>query len=142
MKKYILCTIIGIIIGSTITAGAAYVYSARDISYLPNDENWNVSNAGEALSSLKEDLNTVNTNVTEYKQQITEALSDKGVSVDENSSMEDITSGISNMSTSKTITVTLSGNDDGVNVIVNGTSLISTSLSWNNISITKTYTAN
>ena len=142
MKKYILCTVIGIIIGSTITAGAAYVYSARDISYLPNDENWNVSNAGEALSSLKEDLNTVNTNVTEYKQQITEALSDKGVSVDENSSMEDITSGISNMSTSKTITVTLSGNDDGVNVIVNGTSLISTSLSWNNISITKTYTAN
>ena len=142
MKKYILCTVIGIIIGSTITAGAAYVYSARDISYLPNDENWNVSNAGDALTSLKEDLNNVNQNVTEYKQQITEALSDKGVSVDENSSMEDITSGISNMSTSKTISVTLSGNDDHVNVIVNGTSLISTSLSWNNISITKTYTAN
>ena len=94
MKKTIITLIIGLVAGTTLTAGAAYVYTARDIGYSPSDENWNVTNASEALSSLKEDLNTVNTNVTEYKQQITEALADKGVSVDDNSSMADITSGI------------------------------------------------
>ena len=98
MKKTIIAFILGGILFSTITATAAYVYTARDIGYQPQDENWSVSNASEALSSLKSDLNTVNTNVTEYKQQITEALADKGVEVDENSSMADIQSGINNMS--------------------------------------------
>ena len=98
MKKNILLVLIGLIAGTTITATAAYVYTARDIGYSPSDENWNVTNASDALSSLKEDLNEVNTNVTEYKQQITEALSDKGLNVDENSTMQEITSGIQSMS--------------------------------------------
>ena len=96
MKKIFLTNILTAIICITTTATAAYVYTARDIGYSPSDENWNVTNADQALTSLKDDLNTVNTNVTEYKQQITEALADKGVNVDENSTMEDITSGISN----------------------------------------------
>ena len=110
MKKNILFTIIGLIVGSTITAGAAYVYTASDIGYQPNDENWNVSNASEALSSLKEDLNNVNTNVTEYKQQITEVLADKGVSVDETSTMEEIQEGITNMSNKPVLIGQYSGN--------------------------------
>ena len=97
MKKTIITFILGGIFFSSITATAAYVYTARDIGYSPSDENWNVTNADQALTSLKDDLNTVNANVTEYKQQITEALADKGVNVDENSTMEDITSGIENM---------------------------------------------
>ena len=97
MKKTIITLIIGIFIGFTINVCASYVYTARDIGYTPQDEKWEVSNASEALSSLKSDLNNVNQNVTEYKQQITEALADKGVEVDENSSMSDITSGITNM---------------------------------------------
>ena len=110
MKKNILCFLLGGLFFSSITAGAAYVYTARDIGYQPSDENWSVSNASEALSSLKEDLNTVNTNVTEYKQQITEALADKGVSVNENSSMAEIQSGITNMSNGPTLIGTYSGN--------------------------------
>ena len=97
MKKNLLILLIGTIIGTTITATAAYVYTARDIGYSPSDENWNVTNASDALSSLKSDLNEVNTNVTEYKQQITEALSDIGVEVNESSTMEDITNGIDNI---------------------------------------------
>ena len=97
MRRIIIGIIVGLIIGITSTATAAYVYTASDIGYQPQDTNWSVSNASEALSSLKNDLNEVNTNVTEYKQQITEALADKGVSVDETSSMADITSGITNM---------------------------------------------
>ena len=97
MKKNILLVLITAIICIIGTASAAYVYTARDINYQPSDENWNVTNASDALSSLKEDLNNVNTNVTEYKQQITEALADKGVEVDENSTMQEITSGITNL---------------------------------------------
>ena len=104
MKKNILSFILGGIVFLSIGASAAYVYTASDIGYQPQDENWSVSNASEALSSLKEDLNTVNTNVTEYKQQITEALADKGVEVDENSSMADITSGIENFSSTNGLT--------------------------------------
>ena len=63
MKRNILFTIIGIIIGTTITVGAAYVYSARDISYTPQDENWSVTNANDALTSLKSDLDTINNKV-------------------------------------------------------------------------------
>ena len=110
MKKFILGILIGGIVFGTIGATAAYVYTASDIGYQPQDNTWNVTNADEALTSLKSDLNNVNTNVTEYKQQITEALADKGVSVDENSSMADITSGISNMSSGATLVGTYSGN--------------------------------
>ena len=98
MKKNVLLVLITAIICIVGTASAAYVYTAKDIGYTPQDENWEVSNASEALSSLKSDLNNVNQNVTEYKQQITEALASQGVEVNENSSMSDITSGITNMS--------------------------------------------
>ena len=63
MKKNILILVIGIIIGSTITAGAAYVYTARDINYQPSDENWSVNNVQEALTELKTDVNTITNKV-------------------------------------------------------------------------------
>ena len=147
MKKNVLMFLLGGFVFSSITAGAAYVYTASDIGYQPQDTNWNVSNASEALSSLKEDLNNVNTNVTEYKQQITDALADKGVEVNENSSMADITSGITNLSTesdyvllgiaswdnSSADTLTYTCTDDGILLIakdvnmdvqVNGTATV------------------
>ena len=108
MKKTILTFILGGIFFSTITATAAYVYTARDIGYNPSDENWNVTNADQALTSLKDDLNTVNSNVTEYKSQITEALADKGVEVNENSTMEEIVNGITNSSSDRNWTLVLS----------------------------------
>ena len=104
MKKNILLVLITAIICIVGTASAAYVYTASDIGYQPQDNTWEVTNADQALTSLKEDLNNVNQNVTEYKQQITEALADKGVSVDENSSMADITSGIENFSSTNGLT--------------------------------------
>ena len=93
MKKTIIAFILGGIIFSSITATAAYVYTARDIGYQPSDENWNVSNASEALSSLKSDVNSL----TQYRNDIVESLVDKGVDVNENSSMADIKNGIDNM---------------------------------------------
>ena len=59
MKKVLLGILIGGIVFGTIGAGAAYVYTARDIGYQPNDENWNVSNASEALNSLKTDISNM-----------------------------------------------------------------------------------
>ena len=95
MKKNILILVIGIIIGTTITAGATYVYRASDIGYSPTDENWNVTNANEAISSLKTDVNSLN----EYRSDIVESLVDKGVEVNENSSMADIKNGIEELGT-------------------------------------------
>ena len=94
MKKNLLILLIGIIIGTTITAGAAYVYTARDISYSPSDENWNVTNASEAISSLKDDLNTVNNNVSEYKSNIAQTLTDNGITTNSNDSFETIDNNI------------------------------------------------
>ena len=94
MKKNLLFTLIGLIAGTTLTAGAAYVYTARDIGYTPSDENWSVTNADQALSSLKSDVNDLN----QYRSDIVESLVDKGVDVNENSSIADIKNGIDNMS--------------------------------------------
>ena len=63
MKKNILILLVGLIAGTTLTATAAYVYTARDIGYQPSDENWNVTNANDALTSLKDDLNTITNKV-------------------------------------------------------------------------------
>lgn len=94
MKNTIKGIIIGVVLTSVIGVSAAYVYTARDIGYSPSDENWNVTNAGEAISSLKTDVNSLN----EYRSDIVESLVDKGVDVNENSSMADIKNGIDNMS--------------------------------------------
>ena len=62
MKKNILLVLITAIICIVGTASAAYVYTARDIGYTPQDENWEVTNASEALSSLKDDIELVKRN--------------------------------------------------------------------------------
>ena len=94
MKKNILSFILGGLIFGTIGVGATYVYTARDISFLPSDENWNVTNASEAISSLKEDLNTVNNNVSEYKSNIAQTLTDNGITTNSNDSFETIDNNI------------------------------------------------
>ena len=63
MKKNLLFTIIGLIAGTTLTATAAYVYTARDINYQPSDENWSVNNVQEALSELKTDVSSISNKV-------------------------------------------------------------------------------
>ena len=118
MKKCVISFILGAVIFSCITARALYVYQANDIEYTPADTTWTVGNAGDALTSLKEDLNNVNTNVSEYKQQITEALADKGVEVNENSSMQDIASGITNMNPGSIKRVALATNWTGGDINV------------------------
>ena len=94
MKKNILWFILGGLIFGTIGVSATYVYTAKDISFLPSDENWNVSNASEAISSLKEDLNTVNNNVSEYKNNIAQTLTDNGITTNSNDSFETIDNNI------------------------------------------------
>ena len=63
MKKNLLWFILGGIIFSSITATAAYVYTARDINYQPSDENWSVNNVQEALTELKTDVSTITNKV-------------------------------------------------------------------------------
>ena len=94
MKKNILSFILGGLIFGTIGVGATYVYTARDISFLPSDENWNVTNASEAISSLKDDLNTVNNNVSEYKNNIAQTLTENGITTNSNDSFETIDNNI------------------------------------------------
>ena len=96
MKKILLGILIGGIVFGTIGAGAAYVYTARDIGYTPNDESWNVTNANEALTSLKDDINQVSTDVNNYKSEIIEALNNNGSELSNDSSMEDIVTSINN----------------------------------------------
>ena len=60
MKKTIIAFILGGIIFSSITATAAYVYTARDIGYQPTDTEWNVSNVQDAINEIKTDVNNIN----------------------------------------------------------------------------------
>ena len=94
MKKNILSFILGGIVFLTIGASAAYVYTASDIGYQPQDNTWEVTNADQALTSLKEDLNTVNTNVTKYKNNIAQTLTENGITTNSNDSFETIDNNI------------------------------------------------
>lgn len=59
MKKYLLGLLTGLIITS-ITAYAAYVYTANDIGYQPTDTEWNVNNVAQAINDIKTDINNIN----------------------------------------------------------------------------------
>ena len=56
IKIVVTVIIIAIIVGS-ITGVVAYNYSAKDISYTPKDNNWNVDNVDNALGDLYNTLN-------------------------------------------------------------------------------------
>ena len=51
MKKTFIL-ILGIIIGTSITAYAAYKYNANEIGYTPGNENWKVENVDTAIKEL------------------------------------------------------------------------------------------
>ena len=53
MKKYIIGIMIGLIIAFSISASAIYLYKAKDISFTPNDINWDVDNLQDALNDIK-----------------------------------------------------------------------------------------
>ena len=52
MKKYLLAVLFILLIGIT-SAYATYVYTAREISYTPEDQTWNVDNVQDAINELK-----------------------------------------------------------------------------------------
>ena len=52
MKKYIFGIITGSIITFVITISAVYLYSAKDVEFIPEDSNWNVHNVGDAINNL------------------------------------------------------------------------------------------
>ena len=60
MKKSIAFTIIGVLIGTTLTVCANYVFTASDIEYSPEDTEWNVENVSDALSGLRDNINDIN----------------------------------------------------------------------------------
>ena len=54
MKKYIIGFILGAITFGSIGTVVALNYNAKDVSYNPNDENWNVNNVEDAIKDLKD----------------------------------------------------------------------------------------
>lgn len=60
MRKNILLVLITSIICISGTVYATYVYRANDISYVPSDENWNVTNVEDAINNLKSDVSNIN----------------------------------------------------------------------------------
>ena len=132
MKKNIIFTIMGFILGITITAYATYVYTARDIGYTPTDTEWNVSNASDALSSLKTDLNNISIDVNNYKNEIIEALNNNGGELNNNSSMEDIVTSINEIKTIDPSSFNIN-NQDYVTVGNASSTYKVTTSSWNKV---------
>ena len=60
MRKNILLVLITSILCISGTVYATYVYRANDISYVPSDENWNVTNVEDAINNLKSDVSNIN----------------------------------------------------------------------------------
>jgi len=63
MRKFILGTIFGITISVGLVYGAN-LYYAKDVSYQPNDSSWEVKNVNDAINSLydmKQELETIKT---------------------------------------------------------------------------------
>ena len=55
--KIIISLLIGIVIGSTLTAYAAYSYHAKEVEYTPENKNFNVNDVESALNKLYENVN-------------------------------------------------------------------------------------
>ena len=53
MKKYIIGFVLGIIVCGSIGTVVALNYNAKNVSYTPSDENWNVNNVEDAIKDLK-----------------------------------------------------------------------------------------
>ena len=56
MKKNILFTIIGFILGLSVAVGATILYNAKDIEFTPSDLSWNVDNMQDAINDIKKDV--------------------------------------------------------------------------------------
>ena len=57
MKKNILCFILGLIVAGSFAGVVALNYSAKDVSYTPSDNNWNVNNVEDAIGDLYKKAN-------------------------------------------------------------------------------------
>lgn len=44
--------VLGFIVAITISVGAVYIYSAKDIEFVSNDADWKVTNVGDAIDDL------------------------------------------------------------------------------------------
>ena len=60
MKKTVFAFLLGVVLTGSIAGVVAYNYNAKDVSYTPNDNNWNVNNVEDAIKDLK---NTNNSNI-------------------------------------------------------------------------------
>lgn len=57
MKKFLLGIITGLLISSGVVLAANYIYKADEISYTPNNNEWNVDNVDDALKDLYNKVN-------------------------------------------------------------------------------------
>ena len=64
MKKTIFAFLLGVILTGSIAGVVAYNYNAKDVSYTPTDNNWNVNNVEDAIKELR---NSHNSNIIYYK---------------------------------------------------------------------------
>ena len=54
MKKTVFAFLLGVVLTGSIAGVVAYNYNAKDVSYTPNDNNWNVNNVEDAIKDLRE----------------------------------------------------------------------------------------
>ena len=54
MKKNIIIAITFFLLGLSFAVGAAYLYNAKDIEFIPSDESWNVDNIQSAINDIKD----------------------------------------------------------------------------------------
>ena len=54
MKKNLLFTIIGFMLGLSVAVGATILYNAKEIEFTPSDKSWEVNNLQDAVNDIKD----------------------------------------------------------------------------------------
>ena len=103
-KKIILIILtIMLLVGTSVCA--AVLYEANQVSYTPQYSSWNVNNVEEALNNLYSKFNTVKTEYENYKTQVAQALTNKGVDASGEDSVDEIITKIDQIKTSPSLSI-------------------------------------
>ncbi|MGM9834373.1 MAG: hypothetical protein ACI31M_01150 [Bacilli bacterium] len=99
MKKYtkdIVLVLITVIVVSVVSVSAAVHFNSANITFIPDNSSWNVSNTNDALNDLYDTSNRL----INFKTTIAQAITNKGVETLPTDSAETMASNIENISTS------------------------------------------
>jgi len=97
LKSRVFLVIITIILTLGTTVGAAVLYEANQVSYTPQDSSWNVSTVEGALNNLYSKFSTINTEYTNFKSTIAQAITNVGIETEETATAQTMAENISNL---------------------------------------------